>query len=119
MEFYLNRLRSQYYSRKHLQSLLPSQPLVTFICTDKESWKITFSKNEFSFVRTDLDEYADIKIMTVKNIAVLLISGDMRLSQLKKHNEVVYEGSFRNFLLLESVLWLCRSYDNCVEAVSF
>lgn len=115
----LTKLKYQFFARNHLQTLLPNEPFAFCICTEKETWLVRFSKKEFSFEKTNQVEEIGTKITTVKPIAMELLSGNIRLSQLKKYNEIVYEGSFRHFLLLESVLWLCRDYDEQMEAVSF
>ena len=119
MERCLHKLNYHFFDRNHIHSLLPNEPFVFCICTDKEAWIVRFSKTEFSFEKTDLLDEIDVKITTEKQIALELLSGNKRLSQLKKYNEIIYEGSFRHFLLLESVLWLCREYEAPMEAVSF
>lgn len=119
MESCLTKLKYHFFARNHIQALLPNEPLTFCICIEKETWVVWFSKNEFSFEKTNQVDEIDTKMIMGKPIAMDLLSGNIRLSQLRKYNDVVYEGSFRHFLLLESVFWLCRDYDEQVEAVSF
>ncbi|MBS4173962.1 hypothetical protein [Bacillus sp. FJAT-49736] len=119
MELYLRQLKYNFNARHHLHALLPNEAFVFCICTDKEIWNISCSKDSFSYEQSSNLENIDSFISTTKSTAIRLLNGDTRLSQLKKQNEIVYEGSFRHFLLLESVIWLCREYDELDSAASF
>jgi len=120
MEACLRKLKYHFIARNHIHTLLPSEPFTFCICTEKDSWIITFSKDNFSFERSNKEDDIDIdtRIITIKTIALELLSGKVRLSKLKKYHDIVYEGSFRHFLLLESILWLCRDYEEGLKAIS-
>ncbi|MGV3466675.1 MAG: hypothetical protein ACO1OT_15475 [Heyndrickxia sp.] len=118
MEACLSKLKYHFIARSHLHSLLPNEPFAFCICTEKESWIVRICQNYLSFQKANQVDDIDTKIITVKETALELLSGSIRLNKLKKYNEIVYEGSFRHFLLLESILWLCRDYEEGMQAVS-
>ncbi|PKR83909.1 hypothetical protein [Heyndrickxia camelliae] len=118
MEACISKLKYHFIARSHLHTLLPSEPFTFCICTEKDSWIIQLSKDGFSYEKSNQADEIATKIITVSSVAFELLKGKVRLSKLKKYNDIVYEGSFRHFLLLESILWLCRDYEKGMEAIS-
>ncbi|MDQ0215139.1 hypothetical protein J2S13_001538 [Oikeobacillus pervagus] len=110
MENILNRLKKECRKRKHITSLLPEQFLDACIQCEQQAWIISFSENEIIYSNHVVDHVPILIEGKYASIQQAFL-GKERLQTLVKRKELVYHGSYRSLLLLESILWLCKEYE--------
>ncbi|WP_100333292.1 hypothetical protein [Bacillus alkalisoli] len=93
-------------AKGHINPLLPDYNLTCVIVTGKE--KIYFSLSKTNLAIIDDVERVDVKIEGSLETVRSIISGHTAL----RKSDIVFAGSFRHQLLLDSIFSLCRDREN-------
>jgi hypothetical protein len=93
--------------KNHLKILLPEKPLIACIHYGESTCCISFSKDLVrNLCNNEWPEDIDIEITLPHLVFRQLLSRQARLSTCLQNREARFRGTFRNFLLVESLLWL-------------
>ncbi|KYD30192.1 MULTISPECIES: hypothetical protein [Geobacillus] len=94
---------------RHLLPILPDEQLCVRFESDGEAASVLLGK-EPAIVECENDERNTLTVRGSKEALASLLSGELKLQQLVRLQEVHVSGSFRHLLLLESLLHLAKPY---------
>lgn len=97
-------------NRSHLQALLPDRSFSILFTYANFTWTMNLSCEECKVFKGKKSVEIGLTINASKKALELLLNGDTRLQQLMKSGDVTVHGSYRQLLVVEAILYLCREY---------
>ncbi|WP_416828506.1 hypothetical protein [Ectobacillus polymachus] len=94
-----------------IQPLLPSEPFHVILRYEEERYNLHISQYGLSVFKEEPATYT-LHIKTERDLHSLF-TGEIPLQTLLRRQGIVYEGSLRILLLLESVFFICHNSTNC------
>lgn len=116
MEKLFQSFIAELQQKNHLKILLPAHPLAVRFCIEEGCWSLTLSRENIIWQSVaKLESIMNLEIKLNSQLLQQVLLGKVRLSNIVKSGELIYKGSYRHFLLLESLLWLgcTREMDKC------
>lgn len=110
MEGVLQSVVSNIKEKQQLHGLLKKANTLVIFTTEEEKGHLYLS---FSDTHSDYTERSDycINILGSKEIVNQVLMGQVALRDLQKHNKVTVQGNYRQVLLVEALLLLCRKAE--------
>ncbi|MGM0836188.1 MAG: hypothetical protein ACQEV7_08525 [Bacillota bacterium] len=98
MEAFLDRVRA----KTHIHEILPAYSLTCCLISESDRSIFVISRDKIELI--DSCEFLDIKVEGPSDILCELLNGAAKLT----HDKLIFRGSFRQFLLLDSLLFLSK-----------
>lgn len=95
--------------QQFLEPLLPSQQCSVLLHYEQERYNLHISKDGASIVSEETSTNT-LHIQTEQDLQSLL-TGEIPLQRLLRRQGIVYAGSLRTLLLVESIFFICRQQD--------
>ncbi|RLQ96556.1 hypothetical protein [Falsibacillus albus] len=111
MQTLFDSISKNFQERRHIQTLMPKDGLTVVFHVENHKYLLTIGNSKLYFEEV-LDSEFPFSIWLTKRAFMELLCGELQLMKLLKRDGWLVKGSFRNLLLLESVLWLCRDYSS-------
>ncbi|MEI5907864.1 hypothetical protein WAK64_12445 [Bacillus spongiae] len=102
----LNRFIHAYELRPHVQQLMPHSPFCLLLQTEEETWFLKWQEKKVEIL-SEYNHQPNITLIGSQENFTVLFSARQKLSTLVTLELLNYNGRYRDYLRMESILWLC------------
>ncbi|WP_100332192.1 hypothetical protein [Bacillus xiapuensis] len=104
-------IQSACRERRHIQAILPAEPVGVLLEGEKQTWILMVNQQGVDF-SPDVSGKWQLRLRGKEESLAELLAGEQQLRFQLRLGEVEMTGLYRFQLWFESFVWLCRSYKN-------
>ncbi|WP_335870293.1 hypothetical protein [Bacillus sp. 2205SS5-2] len=107
---HLNQLITTYESRPHIQKLLPHNNIYFSFKTTNDIWHLKWGPSGI-VIEIATQNFVYFTVSGSLSDLTDLLTANQKMSSFVLSGRIQVKGRYRDYLRLESLLWLCRNHE--------